>query len=496
MKSTERTSGGIGIQSWLRPALNPVGPNKDFHAFREQLEMVDGLLRNANLESMAMEWAEEGYASASVRQLSARKQFALKAVRVQALRMLVGNPSFREFSRMVAGSDLMADFCGVRRVDGIRGVAKSTLERASKFFDEEKLRWMHQGLVEASGEPDRAKQLGLSAPVETGEILVDSTCLEANIHYPSDWLLLRDVAGTLLKAVKLVRGAGLCQRMPEDPEAFARQMNRLCIEMTNTRRKPDAKKARKAVLRRMKPLLRTIGGHARRHRDRLEASWQQTRFSQAQARQVVERIDRMLALLPTVIEQAHERLIGERQVENSRKVLSVYEPDVNVLVRGKAGKEVEFGNSLMLAETTGGLIVDWQVYRKAAPAEWKQLQESLARQNAFDLSAPVSAVVTDRGFASKQGSAELAALEIFDATCPRDPQLLRERMGEERFARFQRRRGSTEARIAILRQRIDQRLRERGFEHRCLAVGWAVLGHNLWILARLLCDQRKLAEAA
>jgi len=27
--------------------------------------------------------------------------------------------------------------------------------------------------------------------------------------------------------------------------------------------------------------------------------------------------------------------------------------------------------------------------------------------------------------------------------------------------------------------------REKGFEHRELAVGWAVLGHNLWVVARM-----------
>ena len=55
---------------------------------------------------------------------------------------------------------------------------------------------------------------------------------------------------TLLKATILIRRAGLCQRMPEDPESFARAMNCLCLEMTNTRRKADAKKARKSVFRR------------------------------------------------------------------------------------------------------------------------------------------------------------------------------------------------------------------------------------------------------
>jgi len=486
----------IVLQSWLRPALTEVGANKDYEKFRDQLEAVDGLLGTAHLEALAMDLAVEGYEKASARQRRVRKQFAMKALRVQVLKSMLGNPSYRSFSQSVARSDLLADFCGARRIDGIRGVAKSTLERASKFFTGTHVRWMHQLLLEMSAESDRARELGLQRAIETGEVLIDSTCLEANIHYPTDWVLLSDVSRTLLKATTLIRAAGLCQRMPEEPGHFVRQMNRLCIEMTNTRRKADGQKARKGVLRRMKPLLRTIAGHAKRHRDRLEASWQSTPYSQAQASQIIARIDTMLSQVPTVIKQAHERMIGGRSVSSPDKVLSVYEPDVNVLVRGKAGKEVEFGNTLMIAESMQGLILDWQVYRKAAPAEWRQLQESVQRQNEFDVSTPITAVSTDRGFNSKEGSRELAANEIFDATCPRDPRILKERFAEERFEKLQRRRGSTEARIAIFKQRQARRLRERGFDHRYLAVGWGVLGHNLWIVARLLLAQEKVLEAA
>jgi hypothetical protein len=32
----------------------------------------------------------------------------------------------------------------------------------------------------------------------------------------------------LLKATKLIRAAGLRERMPQEPEAFAKAMNRLC----------------------------------------------------------------------------------------------------------------------------------------------------------------------------------------------------------------------------------------------------------------------------
>jgi len=491
-----RVGAEIALQSWLRPALTPVGANQDYAQFRAQLDDVDRLLHEAHLEAMALDFAVEGFEAASGRQLTSRKAFALKALRVETLRMLLGHPSFREFSRTVAASDLLADFCGVRRLDGIKGISKSTLERASKFFRADQVRWMQQVLTEMAGNAEWAAQLGLAAALPTDVCLVDTTCLEANIHFPVDWVLLRDVATTLLKATTLIRAAGLRQRMPCEPAELARQMNRLCLQMTHARRRADGRKQRKTVLRGMKRLLRTIGEHARRHRERLSSEYASTSYSEAQAGRILARVDAMLAHLPTVIHQAHERIIGERPVPNAEKILSVHEPDLHVLVRGKAGREVEFGNTLFVAESEQGLILDWELYQEAAPAEWRQLQESLARQAEFDLPADFAAACADRGFHSREGSRQLHAAAIYDATCPRDPAALRERFREPEFVRLQRRRGSTEARIAILKQRLGRRLRARGFAHRRLAVGWGVLGHNLWLLARLLAEQRKEAEAA
>ncbi len=52
------------------------------------------------------------------------------------------------------------------------------------------------------------------------------------------------------------------------------------------------------------------------------------------------------------IKQALERIIGERPVANADKILSLYESDLHVIVRCKAGADVEFGNTLFLAETS------------------------------------------------------------------------------------------------------------------------------------------------
>lgn len=473
-----------------------MGRNKDYAAFRDQLEVVDKLLRASHLESMALDFARKAWECAEAGQLARRLQVALKALRVVVLQMMLGNISFRKLSVAITTSDLLADFCGVRTIEGIKGVSKSALAEASKFFTAEQVRWMGQVFIEMCGEADRAAELGLTEPLPMETCLVDSTCLETNIHYPVDWVLFRDASRTLLKAVKLIRTAGLRCRMPSEPEVFARQMNRLCIEMSHSRRRRDAKRTRKGVLRRMKRLLRTIAGHARRHRERLAADYARTDYSERQATRIVERIDGMLKQIPAAIQQAHERIIGERPVPSAEKILSVYEPDVQTVVRGKASGEVEFGHTLLISENRSGMITDWQLYQQMAPAEWRQFEESLERQNQFDLSTGIEAAATDRGFSTKRLCARLAEEEIYDATCPRDPQELKQRMAEPKFAELQRRRASSEGRIAILKQRLGRRLRVKGFAHRYLAVAWGVLGHNLWLIARLLADQPPQEQAA
>ena len=83
--------------------------------------------------------------------------------------------------------------------------------------------------------------------------------------------------------------------------------------------------------------------------------------------------------LAAVIKQAHERIIGERQVANQDKIFSLYDNEVNVIVRRKAGAEVEFGNTLYLAEQSDGLIIDWKFFREQAPADSKMVKKSHKR---------------------------------------------------------------------------------------------------------------------
>ena len=153
------------------------------------------------------------------------------------------------------------------------------------------------------------------------------------------------------------------------PEEFLRRMNRLSIAMTQQARRAGRKKGRKRVLRQMKKLVGVVRGHARRHRDLLDEQWEQTEWTRAQAEQILRRIDGVLELLPRAQKQAHERIIGGRPVANAEKILSLYDPEVRVIVRGKAGAEVEFGNTVLLGENRQGVILDYEFFRESAPAD-------------------------------------------------------------------------------------------------------------------------------
>ncbi len=128
---------------------------------------------------------------------------------------------------------------------------------------------------------------------------------------------------------------------------------------------------------------------------------------------MLRRIDGVLDLLPRARQQAHERIIGGRKVENAEKILSLYDTDVRVIVRGKAGAEVEFGNTVLLGENRQGVIVDYEMFREPAPADSRTLFNSLVRVRE-GTGHCVEAVVTDRGFFSASNSQALRETGTYD----------------------------------------------------------------------------------
>jgi hypothetical protein len=477
----------------LRPSLPTIVGNVDYLSLRRLLEEIDSLLRQSGLEADFVQRSLEHWRTgAGSREPAAGEQVRFqqrsrRALRCTILRTLL-REDYRGFSCQLAGNPLYQWFCLLDALDAVRVPSKSELQRFAHWLPADQMRALIDGLLR--GAVERPDQLRLEAALDLEEYFLDSTCLQANIHFPTDWVLLRDAVRTLMKATLLIRREGLRGRM-RPPEEFLGRMNRLSIEMTQQARRSGGRKARKRVLRQMKKLVQTVRAHARRHRRLLEAHWEQTGWSRGQAQQILRRLDGVLEKLPQALKQAHERIIGARQVPNADKLLSLYEPETRVIVRGKAGAEVEFGNTVLLGETRQGVILDYELFRESAPADSQVLFGSLLRVREAT-GRDVGAVVADRGFYSASNSRTLREGDTFDGLCPRGPARLRERMKEEKFARLQRRRAQTEARIGILKANfLGRPMRAKGFEHRQLALAWGVLTHNLWMLARLRQAQGK-----
>ena len=501
MKNPLPTAPILPFQPALSPALPTVLGNvdyqEDYQEFERQLRRMDQVLRASGMETNFVEQClaryDAQFPSATTKARQRHQRHSYRALRCNLLRGLLGE-DYREMSRRLAQCPLFRWFCGLEELAVVRVPGKSLLQEYAHWLPEEMLRPMIEQLILAAHCPEGASELELTNAIELETVWVDSPCVKTNIHFPVDWVLLCDAVRTLMKATRLIRVHGLKHRM-EPPEAFLKAMNRLSMQMTHARRAVDSKKQRKKTLRLMKRQVKVVAAHARRHRQLLDQEWEQTDWTRPQTQQVLRRIDGVLSLLPQAQKQAHERIIGERKVGNADKLLSLYETNTRVIVRGKAGAEVEFGNTLLLAEQRDGVIVDWCLHRDSAPSNTRQLPRSLARMEAAYGVGTIRALGADRGFCSAANQALLAGRNIYDGLCPKHPARLKERMSEKRFGQLHRRRSQTEGRIGIFKNGfLGRPLRAKGFEHRELAVSWQVLTHNLWVLARL--EQRAVLALA
>lgn len=488
----------LPFQPQLPQVLPTIHGSVDYRAFREQLLRVDQLLLASGLENQLVRadleaWLARGRNHGAKAQQT-RQSHSRRALRCTIARFLL-QEDFRGLATRLADSPLLQYFCGLSQVDAIRVPAKSTLQRYDQWWPEAKVRAAVQELLRGGASAPAALQLPQALDLET--VFLDTTCLAANIHYPVDWVLFRDATRTLIKAVQLIREQGLKHRMPT-PQSFLTRINTLCIQMTQKSRaktaKTDGQRQRKRTLRQMDRVLGTVRQHARRYRQLLDAHWNETAWTRPQAEQVLRRMDQVLEQLPKARAQARQRILQGEPVANQEKILSLYEPDVQVIVRGKAGAEVEFGNTLLVGENPQGLIVDWELFRPSAPADSVLLARSLSRMEKT-YGPRLKAVGGDRGFDSEANQNRLAKKKIYNGLCPRDPRALRQRKSSWKFKRLQRRRAQTEGRLAILKNAFGAgQLRSKGFARRELAVSWTVLVHNLWLLARLQQEHARDAQ--
>jgi hypothetical protein len=318
----------IPFQPTLPKVLPTIEGNVDYRDLRDQLLRMDELLLQSGLETQLLEarlqrWLR-AHPQASPKAQQNQQLHSRRALRCNVARILIRETP-RGFAARLADSPLLQFFCDLGDLGRVKVPAKSTLQRYSQWWEEAEVRQLMQQLLVVGAETPQ--QLHLPEAVDLETAFLDTTCLRANIHYPVDWVLLRDATRTLMESVRLIRQQGLKHRM-EEPAIFISRINKLCMQMTHAWNKADGQRQRQQTLRQMERVVGTVRNHARRYRHLLDQNWEQTQWTRPQAEQVLGRMDQVLKQLPKARRQARQRILEGQLVDNQEKILSLYEPEL------------------------------------------------------------------------------------------------------------------------------------------------------------------------
>ena len=339
-------------------------------------------------------------------------------------------------------------------------------------------------------------ELVIRAAVEMGledgsKLRVDTTCVDTNIHHPTDSRLLWDSVRVLTRlAHRLLEKIGDRQLVFPNHTRAARCRMQAIERMS-------AKQRQQQQVPKYRELLRITEGvvqDARRLLAQTENAYG-LNFQQDMAiGDLQQEIDQYCQLADQVLDQTRRRVLQGETVPASEKIFSIFEPHTDMIKRGKVNKPVEFGHKVFLAESEQGLITHYEIL-EGNPNDQEHVLPSLERHQALFGHAP-TCYGADRGFASPENEhacqqAGVAVIAIPQCGGQKTP----ERVAHEKSARFkqgQRFRAGIEGRISVLfRGRGMKRCLDRGRERFELLVGAAVLANNLLRMATLLREAKR-----
>src|SRR6266567_3849147 len=298
---------------------------------------------------------------------------------------------------------------------------------------------------------DRVVALARQARVTQGRKLrLDATCVQTEIHHPTDSGLLVDSVRVLSRLVK--RAKGLVAEQVRSVEQACRSRLRCAKRVAQQlhrqlRRKGEDKEAEQKQL--YQKLVDTAEQMVRQATRVVAALGQQT---EQQARRLRTEAQAVLPLVKQVIAQTRSRVLEGKKVPSEQKVLSLFEPHTRAIPRHKGGAQVEFGRHVILDEVEGGIVTRYEILEH--PHEHGQAIEAVQHhQTVFD--HPPGTLAGDRGVHSPETEAKLAAAGVKRVAIPASGKLSEERHALEHtrpWKRAYRWRAGIEGRIASLRR--------------------------------------------
>jgi len=433
------------------------------------LKQLDGVLEDEKLVDQVFE------ALTKRRQESARTGRPSTPAEV-VLRMLVlkhlRSWSYEQLQWEVTGNFVYRRFC---RIDGGEVPDSKTMVRYGQLIGGEVVQQLFARVVELAK---------LRGATKGRRLRVDTTVVEAPIHYPTDSGLLADAVRVLSREVGKAEKAGA--KLPFVRTDVRRSLARRLLEIGYAlRQRGDEAKA--ALVKPYKRLIRTTGRITRQalraRRAAIRAMKKARGKRRAALARAVARIDVFVPRAQQVIRQTRARIIRGNTASDG-KLLSIFEPDARILRRGKLHKPTEFGSLVKVQESEGGIVTDVAIVETNHDSAL--LVPSVERHIQI-FGKPPNLASTDRGFYSGAAVKRVAELGVRRIVVPFPGKRSQKRIQHERqrwFRRGRAWRAGGEARIARLKHRFGMaRSRYRGPSGTARTAYWAGIANNLVAIA-------------
>jgi IS5 family transposase len=311
--------------------------------------------------------------------------------------------------------------------------------------------------------------------VEAGKVIrLDSTVTAALMHQPSDSSLLWDavrVMARLLEAADTLAG-GSCEIAWHDHRRAAKKRAR-AIKFTRGRPK------RVPHYRELIKVTRATLAYL----DRAATALWQVPDPMAVTLWHAE-VCRYRPLIERIISQSERRVLCGEAVPANEKIVSLFEPHADIIVKGS--RDVEYGHKLNLTTGKSGLILD-VVIENGNPADKERFLPMLERHIDFYGEAPRQAAA-DGGYASRANLSRAKAHGVRDMAFHKKAGLRIEDMVKSRwvYRKLRNFRAGIEAGISCLKRAYGlARCSWRGLDHFRTYVWSAVVAYNLALFARL-----------
>jgi IS5 family transposase len=295
--------------------------------------------------------------------------------------------SYQDLAFHLIDSVSLKRFCHIGIGD--KGFKKSVLCKNIKAISPRSWEAVNQCLVRY------AKDNG----IEKGrEVRIDCTVVESNIHAPSDstllWDSVRVLARILENAKDLFPRSGICF------QNHTRRAKRRMLSIQHAKTKKQRKSQYQDLLR----VTYSTVAYARNAVDVLQYK------PDLVAMAICENLKQIVELSLGVIDQTEKRVLHGLSVPAAEKVVSIFEPHTDVIVKDR--RDTFFGHKICLTGGGSNLITDCTI-EDGNPADTALVEKMLNRQNEIYGQYPLKAAF-DGGFASKDNLAIAKGMQIKD----------------------------------------------------------------------------------